>query len=111
MTGPKILRVRVPKFTQMGDVGPSWRADAALPLWKRPPSVDAQRNEFAHRVVRRLTDNGARIAVIEEHGRPALVDCRERLYELLQKDHAIVGVYAAGARVPDIIDDLKAAGL
>jgi hypothetical protein len=81
------------------------------PLWKQPPSPDAARHDFAHQVVRRLVDSTARVAVIAEHGRPAMVDCRERLFGVLSLDHPIVGVYAEGARVPDIIEDLKAAGL
>ncbi len=111
MTGPKVVRIRIPKFSRIGVSGPEWKNDPALPLWKQPPTADSYRHDFAHRVVRRLADNGARLAVIEDHGRPAMVDCRERLYELLSKDHAIVGVYASGARVKDIMDDLKAAGL
>jgi hypothetical protein len=61
--------------------------------------------------VRWLADPGAQVAVISEHGRPAMVSVREPLYELLSKDHPIVGVYKTGARVRDVIDDLKAAGL
>lgn len=109
MTGPRprLQRVRVPASASQ-QPGPQWREE---PLWNRPPSPDAKRQDFANRVVRRLIDSSARIAVISEHGRPALVDCRERLYETLSKDHPIIGVYRAGARVTDIIEDLKAAGL
>jgi len=82
-----------------------------VPLRRRPPSPEAMRHDFANLVVRRLITPGARIAVIEEHGRPALVSCAERLYELLSKDHPIVGVYTVGAVVKDVVDDLKAAGL
>lgn len=96
--------------------GPRWRrvpVNTAAPpvdLAHRPPDPHAARQDFAAKVVRRLTDT-SRVAVINEHGRPALVDCCERLYELLAKDHDIVGVYAAGARIKHVIEDLEAAGL
>jgi hypothetical protein len=82
-----------------------------LPLHRRPPSPESLRHDFATRVVRHLTEPGARVAVIDEQGRPAIVSCAEPLYELVSRDHPIVGVYIAGARVRDVIDDLKAAGL
>lgn len=81
-----------------------WREEIA-------PTVDQSRLEFANLVVRRLAQPGARIAVIDERGKPALVNCREALFDTLARDHAIVGVYAEGARVKDVVDDLKAAGL
>jgi hypothetical protein len=85
--------------------------DEDLPLSKRPPNPELQRIEFASLVIRKLVDPEARVAVLDEHGRPALVSCKERLYELLASDHPIVGIYAQGASIPDVIDDLKAAGL
>jgi hypothetical protein len=51
------------------------------------------------------------VAVIDEHGKPAMVKCSEALFGVLSKDHPIVGVYKPGASVRDVIDDLKAAGL
>lgn len=76
-----------------------------------PASPEADRLRLAARVVAQLAEPGARVAVIDDRGRAALVNCRERLYDVLAKDHAIVGVYAPGARMNDVIDDLKAAGL
>lgn len=86
-------------------------AERSLPLLQRPVSAESLRHDFASRVIRHLVAPGARGAVIDEHGRPALVSCSEPLYELYAQDHPIVGVYTAGARVRDVIDDLKAAGL
>lgn len=86
-------------------------SDDDLPLTKRPPNPELQRVEFASRVIRYLVDPHVRIAVLDEHGRPALVKCTDGLYEVLAKDHPIVGIYAQGALIPDVIDDLKAAGL
>jgi hypothetical protein len=97
---------RIPDFKTV-----QWRDDPAMPLAKQPPSVSSLRHEFANLVIRRLVDSSVRVAVIDDRGRPALVNCGERLYELLSKDHPVVGVYASGARVRDVIDDLKAAGL
>ncbi|HQR22434.1 MAG TPA: hypothetical protein PKV98_16320 [Burkholderiaceae bacterium] len=91
--------------------GPEWRGDLTVPVFRKLLPEDMLRQDFACRVVRRLIDVEARIAVISDRGRPALVDCREPLYEMLARDHEIVGVYKCGARVPEIIDDLKAAGL
>lgn len=106
-------RLRVPRLAEaeLNQHGPRWKDSPELPLWRQPPSVDALRMEFANRVVRRLVDSSLRMAVISEHGRPAMVDCGELLYELLARDHPIVGVYKAGARAVDVIEDLKAAGL
>lgn len=97
---------RIPDFKAV-----QWRDDPAITLGKQPPSISSLRHDFANMVIRRLVDPSVRIAVISDRGRPALVDCRERLYDLLSKDHPIVGVYAAGARVRDVIDDMKATGL
>jgi hypothetical protein len=87
------------------------RPGTSLPDMHAPPSVDVMRQDFAARVVRRLTEPDARVAVIDDAGRPAMVARHERLFDVLAKDHPIVGVYAPGARVRDVIDDLKAAGL
>lgn len=111
MTGPKFRRVRVPQFTQIEHHGPQWRDDAAIPLLKAPSPRNVLRHDFANLVVRKLAVPEARLAVIDEGGKPAVVSCSERLYDLLSKDHPIVGVYTAGARVRDIIEDLKASGL
>lgn len=100
--GPRFKRVRVEN-----DAGAVSRP---LDLSHRPADAFALRQDFAAKVIRRLI-NSIRVAVINEHGRPALVCCNEQLYDLLCKDHPIVGVYAAGARMHEVIDDLKAAGL
>lgn len=76
----------------------------------RPVDPHSLRQDFASKVIRRLM-TAAKVAVIEEHGRPALVDCSERLYELLAQDHLIIGVYDARARIKHVIEDLEAAGL
>jgi hypothetical protein len=97
-------RVRVPKFAGAG-------APLTLPALRRQPAdPSALRQDFASRVVRRLA-GAARIAVIADRGRPAMVNCTDGLYELLAKDHPIVGVYTADARIKHIIEDLEAAGL
>lgn len=95
--GPRFKRV--PNFVK--------GIEAAL---ARAPDPHARRQDFAARVVRRLATT-PRVAVIDDGGKPALVDCAERLYDLLAKDHPIVGVYAAGARIKHVIEDLEAAGL
>lgn len=100
---------RSPRTFRVGDA-PDVR-DEDLPLAKRKPEPELQRIEFASLVVRKLIDPAVRVAVINEHGRAALVNCREGLYETLARDHPIVGIYAQGAVIPDVIDDLKAAGL
>ena len=105
MSRPK--RMRVPEFRRLSEPAPAPPPRQPLPI----SSAEVARHEFATRVVRRLVDSQARIAVIDDRGSPALVDCAERLFDVLSKDHPIVGVYAEGARVPDVIDDLKAAGL
>lgn len=105
MNRPK--RMRVAEFRRLSEPAPAPPPRQPLPVG----SAEVARHEFATRVVRRLVDSQARIAVINDRGSPALVDCAERLYDVLSKDHPIVGVYAEGARVPDVIDDLKAAGL
>jgi hypothetical protein len=105
MNRPK--RMRVPEFRRLSEPAPASPPRQPLPI----SSAEVARHEFATRVVRRLVDSQARIAVIDDRGSPALVDCAERLFDVLSKDHPIVGVYAEGARVPDVIDDLKAAGL
>jgi hypothetical protein len=81
--------------------------EPALP----PSSPQDDRLRLAARVVARLADPGSRVAVINDHGRAALVNCREMLFDVLAKDHAIVGVYAPGAQINDVIEDLQAAGL
>lgn len=91
---------------------PDWEAAAReLPRMMATPSPDLARHEFASRVIRHLVEPGTRVAVISEHGRPALVKCCEALFDVLSKDHPIVGVYTDGAVVTDVIEDLKAAGL
>jgi hypothetical protein len=102
---PKFTRIKAPQH------GPEWRDDPRLPLHRQPPSEESLRHDFANLVIRRLTAPDARVGVINEHGRPAMLDCRERLFEHYAKDHPIVGVYKPGARVRDVIEDLKAAGL
>jgi hypothetical protein len=105
--------LNLPKFTRLKlpEHGPQWREDSTVPLHRQPPSPESLRHDFANLVIRRLTAPEARVAVVEEHGRPALLDCRERLFDLYSKDHPLVGVYKPGARVRDVIDDLKAAVL
>lgn len=79
-----------------------------------PAAGDSTRRsllEFAALVIRRLATNATRMAVVNESGRPAMVACNERLFDLIAKDHPIVGVYTAQARLRDIYDDLRAAGL
>lgn len=93
-TGVRVLRDRV-----------------ALRCEPLPPDPRLQRIEFASLVVRRLMEPGARVAVLVDCGRPALVQCGEWLYERLAPDHELVGVYAPGARVQDVLEDLEAAGL
>jgi hypothetical protein len=106
---------RVPRFQDIRpqDFGPEWRDDPNDPCTRREiaMTVSSRRHDFATLVVRRLVDSAARVAVINDRGRPALVNCKERLYELLAKDHPLVGIYQSGARVRDIVDDLKASGL
>jgi hypothetical protein len=92
----------------INSIGPQWCDEFDPP---ELPPVEAARLEFAYLVVRRLLDSSVRMAVINEHGRPAMVNCRERLYETLSRDCPIIGVYCEGARARDIVDDLKAAGL
>lgn len=87
---------KVPKLAQL----------AAL-----PPSPEATRMEFACRLVRALVDTNKQIAVIDDAGKAAMVYRHERLFDVLAQDHAIVGVYKFGVRVPEVVDDLKAAGL
>jgi hypothetical protein len=107
MTGPRIRR-----FVDATPADLGWEDENnSAPLSRRPPSVSALRHDFATLVVRRLVDSEARVAVINDRGRAALVDCRERLFDLLAKDHPIIGVYRAGVRVRDVIDDLRAGGL
>lgn len=112
MTGPKSHRA--PLAQPPNGKGPHWRTELdppSLSLRERPASSEALRHDFANRVVRWLAEPGTRVAVIDEHGRPAVVNVREPLYELLAQDHPIVGIYQAGARIKDVIEDLKAAGL
>jgi hypothetical protein len=105
----------VPRFVEMKphDFGPEWRDDPEDPLVRQQmaATVASRRHDFANKVIRRLVDSQARVAVINDRGNPALVNCAERLYDVLAKDHPIVGVYKSGARVRDVVDDLKAAGL
>jgi hypothetical protein len=84
---------------------------ALVPLHRQPVSASSARHDFANLVIRQLTAAGARVAVVDDAGKPALVHCNEMLYEVLGRDHPIVGVYTPGASVRDVIDDLKAAGL
>lgn len=87
-------------------------AQPRVPKFTDPLLVaDAQRYDFAQRVVARLIDSQARVAVINDRGRAALVNCAEQLFDTLARDHEIVGVYREGVRVRDVVDDLKAAGL
>jgi SRSO17 transposase len=102
---PKFTRIKAPQH------GPEWRHEPNLSLYKRPPSMEALRHDFANLVVRQLVSPATRVAVIDEHGKPAMVKCSEALFGVLSKDHPIVGVYKPGASVRDVIDDLKAAGL
>lgn len=120
MTGPRYGRAprtfRVSHLRAEDRPGPQWRgpdepAPERNPLLLRPASPDAARHDFANLVVRMLVDAGVEVAVIAEHGRPAVVRTSDHLYSVLAKDHDIVGVYKAGARVRDVIEDLKAAGL
>ena len=100
-----------PRLQRSPQPGPEWRDDPALPLHRQPPTIGSLRHDFANLVIRQLTAPGARVAVIDDNGKPAVVRCNELLYDLLSKDHPIVGIYTPGARVRDVIDDLKAAGL
>lgn len=81
-------------------------------MWQRVPVPlpFTEHRRFANLVVERIATVG-RVAVIDAYGRPALVSCRERLFEVLARDHDIVGVYGAGARAADVLEDLQAAGL
>lgn len=99
------------KSPRLYRVGTAAAFGEALPPIRQASNPHAARQDFAAKVVRRLIDPGVRVAVLDEHGRPALVNCSDRLYEVLAKDHPIVGIYAQGALIPDVIDDLKAAGL
>lgn len=101
------LRLRIPKFTR---VSVSTATPPIEVLRQRVADPHSLRQDFASKVIRRLA-GASRVAVIEEHGRPAMVDCSERLYELLAKDHPIVGVYTPDARIKHVIEDLEAAGL
>ena len=71
----------------------------------------SDQRRFADQVIKRLTSADERIAVVDAYGKPAMVSCRERLFDVLSRDHDIVGVYKAGARAIDVIEDLQAAGL
>jgi hypothetical protein len=84
---------------------------ARIPLHRQPVSPSSLRHDFANLVIRQLTAPSARVAVVNDAGKPALVRCNEMLYEVLGRDHPIVGVYTPGASVRDVIEDLKAAGL
>ena len=89
----------------------SLRRQAPMDL-SAPPDPSLARQDFAARVVRTLVNEGdARIAVIDNDGKAAMVRCSERLFDVLAQDHPIVGVYKFGVRVRDVMEDLKAAGL
>jgi hypothetical protein len=76
-----------------------------------PTLPEVLRLRAAFLVVARLATPGRRVALVLDDNRPALVNCNEQLFDVLAKDHPIVGVYTFGATVQDVIDDLKAAGL
>lgn len=69
------------------------------------------RQAFAVLVIRQLVDPHVRVAVVDCDGRAGYVRCSERLFSIWQRDHDLVGVYAQGASVRDVIEDLLAAGL
>jgi hypothetical protein len=76
-----------------------------------PTLPETLRLRAAFLVMARVATPGRRVALVLDDNRPALVSCHEQLFDVLAKDHPIVGVYTFGATVQDVMDDLKACGL
>lgn len=96
--------------------GPNKSRRTVLAFATHAPSSTSSETAYARRtfaalVVKRLAFDCARLAVVNEHGRPAIVTRADPFYDLLSQDHPIVGVYTAGIRIPEIVADLEAAGL